>query len=152
MSSDARRPATTVRHHRPTDTARVLQALAAAGPKPAAALARELNMPPARVEHALVTLRRAGAVTDSRPGPAGRKPLRLTRRDQQLLGLLARGHTDASAAARLRISARSVTNILRRLMDLLEVDNRFQLGLALGAIWGAGSQQRAATASADGAV
>jgi hypothetical protein len=34
----------------------------------------------------------------------------------------------------LRISARSVTNTLRALMDRLGVDNRFQLGLALGAL------------------
>jgi DNA-binding NarL/FixJ family response regulator len=38
-----------------------------------------------------------------------------------------------SAAAELRISARTVTNIMRNLMDRLGVDNRFQLGLALGA-------------------
>jgi DNA-binding NarL/FixJ family response regulator len=47
--------------------------------------------------------------------------------------LLARGHTDTSAARKLRISPRTVTNILRGLMDQLGVDNRFQLGLALGA-------------------
>ena len=34
----------------------------------------------------------------------------------------------------MRISARSVTNALRALMDRLGVDNRFQLGLALGAL------------------
>lgn len=55
-------------------------------------------------------------------------------RERELVELLARGHTDASAARELRISARSVSYILRALMDRLGVDNRFQLGLALGAL------------------
>jgi len=58
----------------------------------------------------------------------------LTAREESLVALLALGHTDASAARDLRISARSVTNILRALMDRLGVENRFQLGLALGAL------------------
>jgi DNA-binding NarL/FixJ family response regulator len=33
----------------------------------------------------------------------------------------------------MRISTRSVTKIMRNLMDRLGVENRFQLGLALGA-------------------
>lgn len=49
-----------------------------------------------------------------------------------LIHLLLAGHTDASAAGRLGISSRTVTNILRSLMDRLGVDNRFQLGVALG--------------------
>jgi DNA-binding CsgD family transcriptional regulator len=57
----------------------------------------------------------------------------LTDRERELIALLARGHTDASAAARLRVSSRSITNILRTMMDRVGVDNRFQLGLALGA-------------------
>jgi DNA-binding CsgD family transcriptional regulator len=56
----------------------------------------------------------------------------LTGRERELISLLAAGHTDVSAAERLRISPRSVTNILRSLMDRLGVENRFQLGLALG--------------------
>ena len=58
----------------------------------------------------------------------------LSAREQTLVDLLALGHTDVTAASHLRISARSVTNTLRRLMDRLGVDNRFQLGLALGAM------------------
>jgi DNA-binding NarL/FixJ family response regulator len=58
----------------------------------------------------------------------------LSPRERDLIQLLATGHTDTTAAATLRISARSVTNILRALMDRLGVDNRFQLGLALGAL------------------
>jgi len=56
----------------------------------------------------------------------------LSDRERELVALLAQGHTDVSAAEQLGISARSVTNILRNLMDRLGVDNRFQLGLALG--------------------
>lgn len=56
----------------------------------------------------------------------------LSGRERELVSLLAEGHTDVSAAEQLNISARSVTNILRRLMDRLGVENRFQLGLALG--------------------
>lgn len=56
----------------------------------------------------------------------------LTGRERELITLLAEGHTDVSAAEQLRISPRSVTNILRSLMDRLGVENRFQLGLALG--------------------
>ncbi|HEU5476142.1 MAG TPA: LuxR C-terminal-related transcriptional regulator [Actinophytocola sp.] len=55
-------------------------------------------------------------------------------RERALITLLAQGHTDATAARELRISARSVSNIVRALMDRLEVDNRFQLGLVLGAL------------------
>jgi DNA-binding CsgD family transcriptional regulator len=61
-------------------------------------------------------------------------PIVLSAREQTLVDLLALGHTDVTAASHLRISARSVTNTLRRLMDRLGVDNRFQLGLALGAM------------------
>jgi DNA-binding NarL/FixJ family response regulator len=42
--------------------------------------------------------------------------------------LLTQGHTDASVARELRISERSVTNIVRSIMDRVGVDNRFQLG------------------------
>ena len=68
------------------------------------------------------------------PGVGAVMPIVLSAREQTLVDLLALGHTDLTAAAHLRISARSVTNTLRRLMDRLGVDNRFQLGLALGAM------------------
>ncbi|MEH1127153.1 helix-turn-helix transcriptional regulator [Micromonospora sp. CPCC 206061] len=58
----------------------------------------------------------------------------LTAREQALISLLAQGHTDVTAARELGISARSVSNILRQLMDRLRVENRFQLGLALGVL------------------
>jgi DNA-binding CsgD family transcriptional regulator/sugar-specific transcriptional regulator TrmB len=55
-------------------------------------------------------------------------------REQALIDLLSAGHTDASAARELRISERSVTTMVRSLMDRLAVDNRFQLGVALGTL------------------
>ena len=58
----------------------------------------------------------------------------LTPRERSLIHLLAQGHTDATAARELQISPRSVSNILRTLMDQFGVENRFQLGLALGAL------------------
>jgi DNA-binding CsgD family transcriptional regulator len=75
---------------------------------------------------------RWSAAVDPRVG--GVPLIELTRREHDLVKLLARGHTDITAAQELRISARSVTNTLRALMDRLGVDNRFQLGLALGAL------------------
>lgn len=62
----------------------------------------------------------------------GLRKITLSDRERELISLLAQGHTDVSAAEQLGISARSVTNILRGLMDRLGVENRFQLGLALG--------------------
>jgi LuxR family transcriptional regulator of spore coat protein len=62
----------------------------------------------------------------------GLPKITLSDRERALIALLAEGHTDVSAAEQLKISARSVTNILRSLMDRLGVENRFQLGLALG--------------------
>jgi DNA-binding CsgD family transcriptional regulator len=63
----------------------------------------------------------------------GMPEITLDARERKLIGLLAEGHTDVSAAELLHISARSVTNILRGVMDRIGVENRFQLGLALGA-------------------
>jgi DNA-binding CsgD family transcriptional regulator len=67
------------------------------------------------------------------PREQGVPEIMLSDRERELVRLLAEGHTDVSAAAQLRISSRSVTNIMRALMDRCGVDNRFQLGLALGA-------------------
>jgi DNA-binding CsgD family transcriptional regulator len=59
--------------------------------------------------------------------------LTLSSREQQLIELLAGGLTDAGAARNMHISERSVSTIMRSLMDRAGVDNRFQLGLVLGA-------------------
>lgn len=58
----------------------------------------------------------------------------LSDREHALVVLLLQGHTDVTAAQELGISARSVSNVVRSLMDRFEVDNRFQLGVALGAL------------------
>jgi len=60
--------------------------------------------------------------------------LSLTPRERALIGLLVTGHTDAIAARELHISERSVTSIMRSLMDRVGVSNRFQLGVALGTL------------------
>ncbi|MFE4540312.1 LuxR C-terminal-related transcriptional regulator [Streptomyces scopuliridis] len=76
---------------------------------------------------------------NDRPGrlpPAVPRPapphLVLDERQLRLIALLLAGHTDVSAAHRLGVSPRTVTNMLRALMNRLGVDNRFQLGAALG--------------------
>ena len=56
----------------------------------------------------------------------------LTPREKALVALLAEGLTDAQAAQRLGLSNRTVTATVRGLMDRCGVNNRFQLGLALG--------------------
>jgi DNA-binding CsgD family transcriptional regulator len=58
----------------------------------------------------------------------------LTIRERTVVALLAQGHTDASAARAMHVSRRTVSTTLRDLMDRLGVDNRFQLGLAIGAL------------------
>ncbi|MEJ3745793.1 LuxR C-terminal-related transcriptional regulator [Actinomycetes bacterium KLBMP 9797] len=68
------------------------------------------------------------------PREEAMEELTLSARERALVVLLAAGHTDVTAAQELGISARSVSSILRHLMDRLEVANRFQLGVALGAL------------------
>jgi DNA-binding CsgD family transcriptional regulator/sugar-specific transcriptional regulator TrmB len=58
----------------------------------------------------------------------------LTPREQALIALLVAGHTDLTAAQELQISERTVSTIMRSLMDRVGVENRFQLGVALGAL------------------
>jgi DNA-binding CsgD family transcriptional regulator len=57
----------------------------------------------------------------------------LSDRERELIALLALGYTDLRAAARMRVSTRLVTKIMRNLMDRFGVENRFQLGMVLGA-------------------
>lgn len=80
----------------------------------------------------LLPLQRWADATDPRPN--GGPEVVLTPREKAIVTLLAKGHTDISAAKQLGISTRSVTYALRSLMDRLRVENRFQLGLALGAM------------------
>ncbi|GAA4473364.1 helix-turn-helix transcriptional regulator [Phytohabitans houttuyneae] len=67
--------------------------------------------------------------------PAKPVPPPLSARERALVALLAAGHTDETAARQIRVTSRTVTNTLRALMDRLGVQNRFQLGLALGALY-----------------
>jgi DNA-binding CsgD family transcriptional regulator len=71
------------------------------------------------------------ADADQQPdGPA----IALTPRERAIVELLAQGHTDETAARELDLSRRTVGYALGGLMSRLGVDNRFQLGLALGAM------------------
>lgn len=56
----------------------------------------------------------------------------LSPREEAVVEQLVLGHTDATAARALHISERTVSTIVRSLMDRLDVGNRFQLGVALG--------------------
>ena len=67
----------------------------------------------------------------------------LSERERELVSLLSQGHTDQEAAKRLGVSPRSVTNLVRGLMDRFGVDNRFQLGLALGLLRKGHAQENA---------
>lgn len=69
----------------------------------------------------------------AREAPQPLPRINLSPRERALVTLLAEGLSDADAAERLKLSRRSVTYTLRGLMDQLGVENRFQLGLALGA-------------------
>jgi DNA-binding CsgD family transcriptional regulator len=93
-----------------------------------------LEITQAEVIRALVDIFESRWASAGDPRAAAVPRIVLNPREHDLIALLALGHTDVTAAARLRISARSVTNTLRALMDRLGVENRFQLGLALGAM------------------
>ena len=60
-------------------------------------------------------------------------PIDLTSRESALVGLLAMGHTDQTAADELGLSPRTVAYTMRALMDRVGAQNRFQLALMLGA-------------------
>lgn len=56
----------------------------------------------------------------------------LSLRERALIDLLAAGHSDTAVARKLGLSVRTIGYTLRGLMDRFNVENRFQLGLALG--------------------
>ena len=68
------------------------------------------------------------------PAADGPPQVTLTPRERAIVELLAQGHTDETAARELDLSRRTVGYALGGLMSRLGVDNRFQLGLALGAL------------------
>jgi DNA-binding CsgD family transcriptional regulator len=86
------------------------------------------------VVSALVTLFERHWVAAGPSREQGMSRLSLSAREQALVALLAHGHTDATAAEAMHVSRRTVSNTLRDLMDRLGVENRFQLGLAIGAL------------------
>jgi DNA-binding CsgD family transcriptional regulator len=67
------------------------------------------------------------------PRRGGVPPIVLTAREKGIVALLAAGHSEESVAAELRLSRRTVVYTLRGLMDRLNVENRFQLAMVLGA-------------------
>ncbi|MFF5445536.1 LuxR C-terminal-related transcriptional regulator [Streptomyces sp. NPDC012888] len=70
--------------------------------------------------------------TGAKPADAGE----LTRREQEVLRLLAEGHTDESVAKRLGISSRSARRIVAGLLRRLDARSRFEAGiLAVMAGW-----------------
>jgi len=97
----------------------------------------------------VATIARASWTDDAMPGDAAVTPsgpmsvpekcndepgMEFSARERALVELLAAGHTDASAARRLGVSPRTVSYTLQSLMDRLQVENRFQLGLAIGTL------------------
>jgi DNA-binding CsgD family transcriptional regulator len=61
-----------------------------------------------------------------------RSVMTLTERERDVLELMAQGHTDATTAAALGLSVRTITYTVSELMSRYGVRNRFQLGLVLG--------------------
>jgi DNA-binding CsgD family transcriptional regulator len=101
------------------------------------------------VVDALVSLfERNWDVASTPPAEPGLPPL--SPRERALVALLAAGHTDETAARQIQVSSRSVTNILRVLMDRLGVQNRFQLGLTLGALYAVTPPRGPATTTTEG--
>jgi DNA-binding CsgD family transcriptional regulator/sugar-specific transcriptional regulator TrmB len=81
------------------------------------------------------------------PDASSEATVRLSPREQRIITLLAAGHTDATAAAELGLSQRTVAYAIHDLMDRHGVQNRFQLGLVLGA-----ARHRRADTSLDGSA
>ncbi|MDQ7911331.1 helix-turn-helix transcriptional regulator [Phytohabitans sp. ZYX-F-186] len=92
----------------------------------------EVTQPP--VVAALVTLFEQHWAASRAAEEHTMSQIALDPREQALIALLAQGHTDVTAARELSISTRSVSTIVRGLMDRFGVENRFQLGIALGAM------------------
>jgi len=67
------------------------------------------------------------------PERGATRRMKLTPRERAVIRLLAAGHTDATTSEALGLSARTIAYTLRSLMDRYGAQNRFQLGLMLGA-------------------
>jgi DNA-binding NarL/FixJ family response regulator len=57
---------------------------------------------------------------------------RLTPGDEEIVSLLAAGFTDQAVALQLGISLRTVTRLIKRIMETTGAQTRFQAGLLLG--------------------
>jgi non-specific serine/threonine protein kinase len=69
----------------------------------------------------------AGRKARSGPGPAAAHPARLTRREQDVAALVARGLSNGEIAGELVISARTVETHVQHIMDKLGVGTRAQI-------------------------
>ncbi|MEH1123038.1 helix-turn-helix transcriptional regulator [Micromonospora sp. CPCC 206061] len=154
-----------VRYGFSVEADRVYRGLLRRGRGRVAAVAADLGMPAAQVGEALAELAYRGAVAPPetglpgwraeppdrllallndregqhparRPAPSDAGAPRFTPRERALITLLTAGHSDAGAARGLGVSPRTVSSILRSLMDRLGVGNRFQLGVAVGRLTG----------------
>ncbi|WP_281894009.1 helix-turn-helix transcriptional regulator [Phytohabitans aurantiacus] len=154
-----------VRYGFSVEADRVYRGLLRRGRGRVAAVAADLGMPVAQVGEALAELAYRGAVAPPdagqpgwraeppdrllallndregqhparRPAPPGAGAPRFTPRERALISFLTAGHSDAGAARGLGVSPRTVSSMLRVLMDRLGVGNRFQLGVAVGRLTG----------------
>ena len=57
----------------------------------------------------------------------------LTPRERAIVALLATGRTDSDVSAQLGLSVRTIAYTVSELMNRVGAQNRFQLGLVLGA-------------------
>ncbi|MEE8518079.1 MAG: response regulator transcription factor, partial [Dehalococcoidia bacterium] len=69
------------------------------------------------------------AVDKAPPNPVPERFNRLTRREWQVLELIAEGASDANAASELGISVRTVESHVRNIMAKLDVRNRTEAAL-----------------------
>lgn len=60
------------------------------------------------------------------PSSGGGEFPKLTQREREVLELVAQGLDNAQAAARLRLSEKTVRNHITRIFDKIEVENRSQ--------------------------
>jgi DNA-binding CsgD family transcriptional regulator len=103
-----------------------------AGRTPQVPAQRPWHQPPSWQSMDINAARRTSPTNE--PVPDCPPPITLTPRERAIVELLAQGHTDETAARELDLSRRTVGYALGGLMSRLGVDNRFQLGLALGAL------------------
>jgi DNA-binding CsgD family transcriptional regulator len=118
-----------------------LVGMVAVAPKPEIpthAMPGRAPVPPPQHWHPLPTswqnMDAPGRDTFTEPANREYPQVTLTPRERAIVELLAQGHTDETAARELDLSRRTVGYALGGLMSRLGVDNRFQLGLALGTL------------------